>query len=127
MQEEVLRPNRMISCNAGYYYNGRRYGCHAHPSAQGVEMALKHSCNAYYFTVVRDIVEKYGFKNPQRGLDSLVEHAHDFGIGVKLGVDVPNEQAGICQPPVIIIKYIKTHHGTLLISCRLESGRVRYK
>ncbi len=127
MQEGVLAPDRFISCNAGYYYNGRRYGCHAHPPAHGVEMALKHSCNAYYFTVVRDIIEKYGFKYPQRGLDTLVEHAYDFGIGVKLGIDIPNERKGNMPTSAYYNKIYKGNpwYSTNIMSIGIGQGEIQ--
>ena len=94
MQEDVLNPNRGITCNMGYYYKGQVRKCHAHPYPYNVAVGLQHSCNAYFFTVLRDIVDKYGFYNPQQGLDTLVNHLHDFGLGKLMGTDIPNEQPG---------------------------------
>ncbi|MEL6864614.1 MAG: penicillin-binding transpeptidase domain-containing protein, partial [Bacteroidota bacterium] len=94
MQEGVLDPNRGITCNSGYYYNGTVRKCHAHPYPYNVEVAMQHSCNAYFFQVLRDLVDKNGFYNPHPGLDTFVNYLYDFGLGQPMGVDIPNEQAG---------------------------------
>lgn len=94
MQEGLLASNRGITCNAGYYYNGKRRGCHQHSYCYDVAKALEHSCNAYFFTVLRDIVDKEGFKNPTPGLDMFNDYLRTFGLGSPLGVDIPNEFKG---------------------------------
>lgn len=94
MQEGLLSPNRGITCNAGYYYNGKRRGCHAHSYCYDVSKALEHSCNAYFFTVFRDIIDKEGFKNPKPGLNRFNEYLQKFGLGSPLNVDIPNEKKG---------------------------------
>ncbi len=94
MQENILEPNRGISCNAGYYYKGVRRGCHQHSFCYDVSKALEHSCNAYFFTVLRDIVDKDGFNNPHSGLDMFNKYLESFGLGSPLGVDIPNEMKG---------------------------------
>jgi penicillin-binding protein 2 len=94
MQEGLLNKNRSITCNAGYYYNGRRWGCHPHASCYDVANALQHSCNAYFFTVMRDIIDKESFYNPHAGLDLFDEYLKTFGLGSPLNVDIPNEEKG---------------------------------
>ncbi len=94
MQEGVLNINRGVTCNMGYYYKGQVRKCHAHPHPYNVATALQHSCNAYFFTVLREIIDKYGFYNPHQGLDTFVNHLYDFGLGKALGTDIPNELSG---------------------------------
>ncbi len=94
MQEGISPANRGVTCNGGYYYKGKRRGCHAHPYAYNVSVALQHSCNAYFFTVIRDIIDKDGFSNPSSGLSMFDQHLYDFGLGKPLDVDIPNELAG---------------------------------
>ncbi len=94
MQEGLLSSTRGITCNAGYYYNGKRFGCHEHSYCYNVAKALEHSCNAYFFTVLRDIIDKEGFKNPKPGLNMFNEYLKTFGLGSPLGLDIPNEFKG---------------------------------
>ena len=95
LQENVLAPNRGISCSGAYYHLGMRLtGCHNHPYCYDIGSAIQHSCNAYFVTVFREIVDKHGFFNPQQGLDIFNSYLDKFGIGHPLGLDFPREQKG---------------------------------
>ena len=94
LQEGTINPERGQSCPGGYFYGGRLYKCHGHPAVGDLTDALANSCNAYYFEEFRNIVDKYGYHNPQQGLDVFTKYCEQFGLGVKLGIDYPNENAG---------------------------------
>ena len=95
MQEGVLNPDRGIKCQGAYYHLGMRLtGCHSHPYAYNLEKAIQHSCNAYFVTVFREIVDKHGFYNPQIGLDTFNAYLDRFGMGHPMGIDFPREQKG---------------------------------
>ncbi|MEO7175251.1 MAG: penicillin-binding transpeptidase domain-containing protein [Saprospiraceae bacterium] len=94
MQEGVLWPDRHIPCSGAYYYNGFRWGCRSHPYTDGVPGALQWSCNTYFYTVVRDIIDKYGFNKPNLGLDQFEKYLRQFGFGKSLQTDVVSESAG---------------------------------
>lgn len=99
MQEGVLAPNRTIYCDGAYHYKTNSYGCHEHPEPYNVSIALGHSCNSYFFQTFRDLVEKEGFKRVDRGLRNLNKHLTDFGLGRKLGLDLPQEKPGSIPQP----------------------------
>lgn len=94
LQEGILNPNRGMTCNFGYYYNGKIRKCHGHPAPYNVEIAMAHSCNTYFFQTFRDMVDRNGFYNPHPGLDTFVNYLYDFGLGKPLGIDIPNEMGG---------------------------------
>ena len=94
MQEGTLNPERGQSCNGGYFYAGRLYKCHNHPGVGDLTDALANSCNTYYFTEFRNIVDKFGYGNPHQGLDVFKDYCTQLGLGSKLGIDYPNENAG---------------------------------
>lgn len=95
MEIGVITPQTGISC-PGYYVNAandiRKCRGHAHPS--NVSIAMQWSCNSYFFKTFRDIVDQYGYYESDRGLDTLMQYLNAFGMGKKLGVDFPGEQAG---------------------------------
>jgi penicillin-binding protein 2 len=74
---------------------------HNHPVSTSIMMALQQSCNPYYYFVFRrfmmdqDLSEKNVFKRSARNLKLWDEMVAKFGIGQKLGVDLPNEIKGI--------------------------------
>jgi penicillin-binding protein 2 len=94
LQEGVTEPFRAIGCRGGYIYKSLRVDCHGHPTAGSVRQAIQHSCNAYFCQIFRDVVDKNGFSKASMGLDIWVNHLYDFGLGKKLGSDVPNELTG---------------------------------
>jgi penicillin-binding protein 2 len=94
MQEGTLNQSRGQSCPGGYFYAGRLYKCHNHPGVGNLTDALANSCNTYYFLEFRNIVDKFGYGNPHQGLDVFGKYCKELGLGVKLGIDYPNENAG---------------------------------
>ncbi len=94
IEEGVWDKNRGVSCNMGTFVGGRWRGCHAHPYAKDMETAIEHSCNSYFFSVMTEILNKYGYNRPDLGLDEFREIAKTFGLGVKLGIDLPTENKG---------------------------------
>ncbi|GAB4498698.1 MAG: penicillin-binding protein 2 [Saprospiraceae bacterium] len=94
LQEGTLNPERGISCNGGYFYAGRLYKCHSHGHVGNAVDALAYSCNTYYFNEFRNEIDKFGFSNASQGLDMFADYCRQFGLGTKLGIDYPNENAG---------------------------------
>lgn len=94
LQEGTLNPERGYGCHGGYFYAGRLYKCHAHGGVGNVVDGLAYSCNTYYFSEFRNIVDKFGFWNAGQGLDLFNSYASKMGIGQRLDVDYPNESPG---------------------------------
>jgi len=94
MQTGTMRPEGGFNCSGGYYYAGRLYKCHHSGHLNGVVDAIAFSCNTYYLSEYRNIIDQFGFSNPQKGLDNFNVYMKEFGFGSQLGVDYPNESAG---------------------------------
>jgi penicillin-binding protein 2 len=94
LQEGTLNPNRGYGCNGGYFYAGRLYKCHGHGGVGNVVDGLAYSCNTFYFSEFRNIVDKFGFSEAGKGLDMFDSYASKMGLGQKLGIDYPNESPG---------------------------------
>ena len=94
LQEGVIDTRESVSCRMGYYYgkNGRKLGCHSHASPLSMIPGIAHSCNAYFATVYRRIIEKYD--SPQKGIDTWRKHVRSFGLGNYLGNDLPAGRPG---------------------------------
>jgi penicillin-binding protein 2 len=94
MQMGIWDVNRGVSCNRGYFVGGAKLGCHGHPYCSNVSMGIQHSCNAYFVTVFRTLIDRYNEKTPKRGLNELNDYLDRFGYGHQLGVDYPGEKGG---------------------------------
>jgi penicillin-binding protein 2 len=96
LQEGVLSPYRGMNCNGGFHYNNLTVKCvHNHGYLPNVAEGIGKSCNNYFCTVFKDIVDKYGFYNNQhQGYQAFVNHLYDFGLGKPLSMDYPHESGG---------------------------------
>lgn len=94
LQERILAPGRGMACSGGFVYGSLRIGCHGHGAINDVGNAIQYSCNKYYCQTFRELVNVYGFYYPEKGMDRLADHLHSWGLGARLGVDIPNEASG---------------------------------
>jgi penicillin-binding protein 2 len=96
MQEGVMDTKERVYCNHGYVYGrgrGQKLGCHIHNSPLAMVDAIAQSCNAYFCTAYRRIIEKY--PTPQEGIDTWKGHLTSFGLGHYMGYDLPSGKKGL--------------------------------
>lgn len=92
MQEGVLSPYEQILCD------GSLIGDHAPPGYYDVKKGITYSSNNFFYKVFKRIIEQND--NPNRFIDARIglekwnNYIKKFGLGVQLGVDLPNERAG---------------------------------
>ena len=126
MQENVVDINEKISCRGGYYYGkrGRKLGCHAHRSPLDMQGGIAKSCNAYFCTVYRRVIEKY--ETPQKGIDNWRNHLVSFGLGNYMGYDLPVGSRGkIPSSKTYNAKYPTNNwYATATISNAIGQGEV---
>ena len=95
MQKGVSWANKGGVCRGGYRLSGSKVvKCHAHAPISGISAAIQYSCNTYYCGMMRDMLDLYSYKKPGIGLDTIVSHLKDFGLGSKLGLDFSYENKG---------------------------------
>ena len=103
LQEGITHPTRSMRCFGRYAVNERRgiyQGCRNHPSPKDMQTALQHSCNSYYFQLIREFLDQFGFRQPEKGLDLLNSYLDRFGLGRRLGIDLFNEGTGFIPTPL---------------------------
>lgn len=94
LQNGFISPHTSYSCGGGYYVGSRRYGCHFHPFAKNVSVALAHSCNTFFWHNYRHMVDDYGRADKYVGLKKLNKSLSALKFGQKTGIDFPNESSG---------------------------------
>lgn len=94
LQEGVISPNTTFPCRMGYTIPGLHVGCHAHTNHLDLRESIAQSCNAYYCHTFRNCIDQNKFANTQEGFEKWREYMMQFGMGVTLGVDIPNEKKG---------------------------------
>ncbi|HIB49449.1 MAG TPA: penicillin-binding protein 2 [Flavobacteriaceae bacterium] len=94
MEEGVMNTTEKVYCNHGYVYGrGQKLGCHSHFSPLAMIDGIAQSCNAYFCTAYRRIIEKY--PTPQEGIDNWKSHLNSFGLGDYMGYDLPSGKKGL--------------------------------
>lgn len=93
MQEEVVYPTEKILCQGG------PMGDLAPPGIYDIERAIKLSSNTYMYKIFRRMIlqndDESMYIDSRIGLQQWHELVSSFGLGSRLGVDLPNEQTGL--------------------------------
>ncbi|MDG1517917.1 MAG: penicillin-binding transpeptidase domain-containing protein [Flavobacteriales bacterium] len=94
----------LISLNIGvaneytsFGCNKKLVGCHDHRNPLTLPEAIQHSCNPYYYNLVKKIFFKGRNGNMaqlRKGMDDWEKYVRSFGLGNPLGVDLYGEKDG---------------------------------
>lgn len=93
-EEGVCTPETRYACHGGYRLGSLTIGCHPHPSGLNLYQSIQQSCNAWYCSLFRGIVDNSKYNSTEKGFNVWREHLNSFGIGDRLGVDIPSESKG---------------------------------
>ncbi len=125
LQEGVLKESTRYGCQMGYHARGLSVGCHPHSSPLDLVPSISNSCNAYYCSVFRNILDKPAFGSPQKGLDKWKDYILKFGFGDKLGSDFFNENKGFIPGSSYYNRIYKGRWGSLtVISLSIGQGEL---
>ncbi|HEY1165408.1 MAG TPA: penicillin-binding protein 2 [Chitinophaga sp.] len=96
LDEGVITPSYGYACHGAYTTCGRTIGCeHAEAGhAANLRLAISHSCNSYFVNLYRLAVDSRKWGSVKKGHQKWFEYMSSFGLGHRLGVDVPGEYAG---------------------------------
>jgi penicillin-binding protein 2 len=97
----VALDERLISPAFGYNCFGR-YGPCGKPActhtnaghAADLKLSIANSCNSYYAHVFRMAIDNKAYGNIEKGLMQWKHYMSGFGLGHRLGIDLPGEYAG---------------------------------
>ena len=93
LQEGVIEPETRIVCDRSII------DCHGPHTNEDLRGAITHSCNPYFYNVLRRMVNQGKSDNPfddtRIGLREWTRHMQSFGFGSHLGIDLPNEKGGL--------------------------------
>lgn len=96
LDEGLITPQTGYGCGGAYYACGRPVRCtHAGGGhARDLRVALANSCNSYFTHIFRMALDNPAFPNPRAGYLKWKEYNNAFGLGVRVGVDLPSEDKG---------------------------------
>lgn len=119
MAEGVIDDQMTVSCGGSYLGCGRRMGCHA-AGTFTLKPAISKSCNSYFAVAFRRILDNAKINNRAVTLGLFNEYAYSFGLGKKLGVDLPSERMG----NIPTANYYQKIFGKNWQSCNIISNSI---
>lgn len=94
MQQGALTPNTGYPCNQALVKCA-----HGHEAPTNLRLAIKHSCNPYFYQVFRSVINRHRspnqFEDTRRGMEAWRPMVQGFGLAQRLGIDLPNEKMGL--------------------------------
>ncbi len=82
--QQGVAQNMHVQCNGGASFYGHFFACDRHHGGVDIHTAIPYSCDTFYYTLANRL-----------GIDTMARYANEVGIGVKTGVDLPDEAAGV--------------------------------
>lgn len=94
LQENVINPSSSFGCKLGYYARGVSMGCHSHPTPLRFEDAIANSCNAYFASTYKRMIDNPQYERVDEAFNKWRAYMLSFGFGVRLGIDLTSENNG---------------------------------
>jgi penicillin-binding protein 2 len=82
--QENAAQDMHVNCAGGATFYGHFFGCDQHHGAVDIHNALPYSCDTFFYTLANKL-----------GIDTIARYGTEVGIGVKTGIDLPDEAAGV--------------------------------
>ena len=100
LHEGVISTSTTFSCSGAFYGcgNGKPMKC-LDPGTFYLKTAITHSCNTYFANVMQRVINNPKYPSMDSSLRSWDRYMYAFGLGHKLGVDVPTERSGNIPTP----------------------------
>ncbi len=98
--EGVINTRTTFSCSGAFYGcgSGKPMGC-LDPGTYYLSTGITHSCNTYFANVMQRVINNPKYPNVDSSLRVWDNYMTAFGMGHRLGVDVPTEQKGNIPTP----------------------------
>lgn len=95
LDEGLINPSYGYPCFGRYGPCGKPACTHSNAGhASNLSLAIANSCNSYFAHVFRMAIDNSDYKSVEKGLHRWKQYMSDFGLGHRLGVDLPGEYAG---------------------------------
>jgi len=96
LDEGVITPASGISCLGAYNGCAKQVKCLEKWAghAANLRLAIAHSCNSFFCNTFRLAVDNPEFHSSRIGLMRWKQYVNGFGLGHRLGVDLPSEDGG---------------------------------
>ncbi len=126
LSEGMLTPEKTYPCNKGFYFNRIHIGCHVHHSPLSLVQAIGQSCNSYFCKAFQEMIDnRRAYVTKYRAVNRWAQYMHSFGLGRRLGVDLPNEASGIIPDSASLNAHHGNWNGTTIMWVGMGQGEVK--
>jgi len=104
-QEGIISPSTVYPHS--FVVGRKSVKCHPHPGGLDLRGAVQYSCNPYFCNAFRSFVDNRKFVSSENGYRIWRDYVLSFGVGRKIGVDLPHELSGL----VPTVEYYDRYYG----------------
>lgn len=122
LDEGLITPSFGYPCFGRYTACGIGKPACTHSSAghaANLRLAIANSCNSYFTQLYRMAADNHKYGNLRAGYTKWKEYLNAFGLGTKLGVDLPSEDKGFIPDTSV---YDKEYRGSWSSCTNLTLG-----
>ncbi|MCS6905394.1 MAG: penicillin-binding protein 2 [Bacteroidia bacterium] len=128
LQEGIITEQTVYPCPGFFARNPQgRPRCHSHPGPLSLHGAIQYSCNVYFASLYVDMIRRSSrFDSVYKAYNNWRKYMNMFGVGVKTGVDLPNEKSGLIPTNKFYDRRYGTNkwNGMWIVSNSIGQGEV---
>ena len=111
LDEGVITQASGYPCLGFYLACGKPVKCEENwpGHAANLRLAIAHSCNSFFCNTFRLTVDNPKIHNIRDGLETWKQYLNKFGLGHRIGIDLPSEDGGNIPDT---LAYDKEYHGS---------------
>lgn len=125
LQEGVIDPNTTFNCPGYFKVGGHTVKCEHVDGNIALRKGLARSCNTYACYVFQKLITQRKYPNQRVAYDDWQKKVKKFGLGDKLGIDLPSEKGGrLYDAAYYSGKYSKYWNYGTVISLAIGQGEM---
>ncbi len=100
LHDQVITTQTVFSCSGAFYGCGSKKPMKClDPGTFSLKTAITVSCNTYFADVMQRVINNPKYPDIDSSLHAWDNYMYGFGLGHKLGVDIPTEKKGNIPTP----------------------------
>ncbi|MBS1501693.1 MAG: penicillin-binding protein 2 [Bacteroidetes bacterium] len=128
LQEGIITPETSYDCHGVYWAGNHPVPCFHHEAHGVVDLSggVAESCNGYFSMVFQRVMDQKGAKNIEPVYNNWREKVAKFGMGSKLGLDMPGEGRGNLPKSTLYDKMYKgpNWRSSTIVSLAIGQGEL---